>query len=59
MFVEPPVELAKPNLKVAGTAPFTAAKSGMLISVSVGTNTPSPFKSTATVSLLVPGSNVI
>ena len=59
MFVEPPVELAKPNLKVGGIAPFTVTKFGMLIIVSLGTNTPSLFESKATVNWLVVGCSVI
>ena len=36
MFVLGPVEAAKPNLKVDGTAPFVVAKFGISISVSPG-----------------------
>ena len=59
MFVNEPVELAKPNLKVAGTTPFTADKLGILIKVSAGVNTLSLFVSNATERLLLPGSKVI
>ena len=48
MFVNEPVELAKPNLKVGGIAPFTRVKSGMSIKVSVASNMSLPLVSTAT-----------
>ncbi len=43
-----PVEPAKPNLKVGGTAPFVAIKFEMSISVSPGSKVPLLFKSMAT-----------
>jgi hypothetical protein len=62
MFVFPPVEAAKPNLKVGGTAPFIVAKFGMSSSVSPASNVPLLFKSKATVRRLgvaeVVGNNV-
>ncbi|MCC3548575.1 hypothetical protein [Microcoleus sp. PH2017_24_DOB_U_A] len=49
MLVTAPVELAKPNLKVGGIVPFTAAKFGMSIALSPGPlNKLSPFKSMLT-----------
>jgi hypothetical protein len=48
MFVFPPVEAAKPNLKVGGTAPFIIAKLGMSSSVSPTSKLLLLFKSKAT-----------
>ena len=48
MFVSPPVEAAKPNLKVGGTAPFMVAKLGMSSTVSPASKLSLPFKSKAT-----------
>jgi hypothetical protein len=48
MFEFPPVEAAKPNLKVGGTAPFMLATLGMSSSVSFAAKILSPSKSKAT-----------